>query len=126
NNQADERAARRLSSIAPALLRLGHSGGFWCAHVAPSAIRPQPAGWATKARPRAGGPEIAAAFVAAAHLGCWCRFLRFMALGRADEARFCPVRMPRKAPSGRSLYRTRRSGRSPSLSVHVAASWNER
>src|SRR5215813_7106603 len=33
----------------------------------------------------------------------------------ADETHFCPVRMPRKTPSGRSLYRTRRSGRSPSL-----------
>jgi len=34
--------------------------------------------------------------------------------------------MPRKTPSGGSLYRTRRSGRSPSLWVHLAAAWNVR
>jgi len=38
---------------------------------------------------------------------------------------FCLVPVPTKTPSGRSLYRTRRNGRSPSLNVHIAAAWNE-
>jgi hypothetical protein len=42
-----------------------------------------------------------------------------------DETHFCPVPLPRKTPSGGSLYRTRRNIRSPSLKVHVAAAWNE-
>jgi hypothetical protein len=40
-----------------------------------------------------------------------------------DETHFCPVPLPRKIPSGGSLYRTRRNLRSPSLKVHVAAAW---
>jgi hypothetical protein len=43
-----------------------------------------------------------------------------------DETHFCPVPLPRKTPSGGSLYRTRRNLRSPSLKVDVAAAWNER
>ena len=42
-----------------------------------------------------------------------------------DETHFCPVRLPRKTPSGGSLYRTRRNVRSPSLKVHVAALWTD-
>jgi hypothetical protein len=42
-----------------------------------------------------------------------------------DETHFCPVPLPRKTPSGGSLYRTRRNVHSPSLKVHVAALWQE-
>jgi transposase len=43
-----------------------------------------------------------------------------------DETHFCLIPLPRKSPSGGSLYRTRRNVRSPSLKVHVATAWNER
>jgi hypothetical protein len=99
-----------------------------------SAIRAQPVGRAAKVQPWAGGPKIGVACLAVARLDGQQRRFRFPPVAgglstsstAGDETHFCPVPLPRKTPSGGSLYWTQRNGRSPSLKVHLAAAWNER